>query len=70
MGFGPRIGERSTHEVKCVVCDQTFPNAGGHDCAFTGVRLRKRIEVIESRLEWLESFHDSVPATSTDQEKA
>jgi hypothetical protein len=54
MSFGPRIGERSTHQVKCVVCEQTYGNAASHDCPFKGLGLRRKLEAIEERLARLE----------------
>lgn len=69
MPLGPRIGQRSTYEMTCMVCGQTYGNAASHDCPYTGVThgnmhreerrsilsLEQTVRELEERIRVLES---------------
>lgn len=49
------IGKKSTYKVKCAVCDQTFGDAGGHNCPFEGVELANMLREMRASIRSLES---------------
>ncbi len=51
-----RIGQRSTHDVQCLVCKQTFGNAAYHECPYKGIPHREKHDALEARVTALEAI--------------
>lgn len=49
-----KLGQKSTHQVECLVCKQKFGNAQHHDCPYRGVSHAKMHEELRERIDDLE----------------